>query len=1160
MSKKRWISKVLLTTSLLSVSSFAFLNGNIKNESSISKISSTANTAYSSSVNETNIDVSSLSFVGDTYNDSTSTPYGYIKVDQSTKKIHMISFFGNIAWSYNPATSPFLKRIGSSVTVSSIHVKYNKEIDTIIVYGIASTRNFIFQLKAENGSEYYVNSSSPNVVGSSLIEGLDTGILTDDINQISYVGNNNFIFLPKNFGANKMLNTYNVNLTSYISSPLNINLTSTTDGSATYTTNNIINVTKINNQYGIFFSAIKTGTNNKKEIGVLGVLLDSSLKYVSNNFISFKDVGSNSTTNNNDIFNKTNFNFVVPSSAGATNKILFVLQDLQYKDSYTSDVVGEFNFSQNKAMTTSSHTIKNSSDAINITNIYEDEYNAGKIYVTGKGTTNGNINKFGIVEYSDADITNFSFINLPETTTTTNSKIAFNFRKVTDKSITSYSGPTNAVYSIIEMDNSFNVTNRKVGSMQFNKNTKSISITKTDNFNPTKIGTYTNLVQENPFLLPQDVTVEVLGRYIYLHKPDSTDKLFESKITSNGKFTANNNNGTLRGTVNLTLKKWWTDSETINYPIDINISGLATNSGLKFELVKSKVVDSTKYQQIVNLQETRFPSQITKQEILDSFIVKGSNLNITTDNIQIVNSNQTTRNPESTSNIITVTTDDNIGTLKIDYDLTPITSPSMLNKTGTYTFTNFKQLNTWQKVAVNLSRWESLKKTKMPFQITKKDLVNALELSSSYKTDESYWTWTPSYTLENNKDSYIKQNIDGTLSGTLSYNRQLGGTPDSIGENITKIDFTATGDNANGTGFTTIISRMGNSSNLTMSYNREVANKLASSYSYDQVQENLTKILDESVSFYDNWTTVDSLELSKPTSLSGSELNYEAKFKTRDIRTNFENSNGTKLVLDADWIRMINENSEILKQGSNISFIYNQTVYSWNYDISINSSSFSIQNLSQTSTIPEDELNRYYKQIPSQFAKNFHDSENNTYISFQTKLQLLAPNTTTDTSSINYFIIKDVQLFPNDVDGTIEVQYTVSYPNVGNASSTGKTIYPRIILNGFPTLQGEINAWTYSAIAVGSITILSGGIFGIWVFFNRRKMLNENIKYNKRYSNKNIEIEEKQMHNKPINSTKQKIRNTRHDYILNQTKNRNVDIRIKNYTKMMKEIKKSKKG
>lgn len=1149
---------ISISSSIIFSSSLAFFgNGQANNFSMSSNLNS--NNLKTEEYNET-----SIAFNNKFTN--CSTPYGYFKVENST--IKHISYYGNVSWTYDVLNSRFLKEVTSNKTITDLNASYIKDIDRIVVFGKIDSRQFLFQLNASDGSEYYVNPNDRDVASSSLLENRSSNIV--DFKNFSYLGNGLIFLLPETSisSSNYKISSYLINLKSYLSSPMNILINPTNSNNYNNLTfGNILGYVE-SSELSSRYIMIEAINNNK--LGVLLVQLDNSLKYSSHNFLDFDITLSNSNPTNVEYLKNTHFiykNFVDSNNNNQT----YIIFNNDQVGAHSTNKYANIKISKSGSSSSTSGTTYTlstntspSNNKVFLTNIFHDSINK-KMYALGY-LENQN-NNYAYFEINGSDNSNVSS-NIDVSSISNNgSKNRLSLKLIDDKNIWNSQSSINefpGIYTLEVFDNN-SLTSTKVGSFKLLRNIQANNtITFSNDFYPTIIGDYNNLANENSSLLPQDVTIDVLSKYIYIHKPGETNHLFSSSLSLKEALYPDNSKGTLSGVVYLNLSKWWlTNNQSAQrdeIPINIFISGLATNAGLKFSIVISENINREKYNRILELQQLKYPSQITKREIIDYFLEFGSDLTINEENVELVKISSSGKKVvlnSSANKIITVIVDDNEGNLEISYNLSSITSPSALNKEGNYKFHNFKHYNTWSSISLDLQKWSNLKQIKMPFQVTKEDIISCLNLPESYKRDSIYWQWLPTVTEQSDKAKYIDNTINGIVEGTIKYNRDLGGTPSNIPESNTTLNITS---QDLGSGFKSIIDELGRENNICVKYSDIKANEIASSYSLEDAKKYYFDIFNQSISFYNNWATIDSVEFGEPINADNT-LIFHPKFKA-NIKTNFKNIDGSSLILDSEWVSKINSVYSVLEfPPEGLSFKYNQTVYRWNYGIPITTKNISIKdiNIKNSSTeITGSSFEKWDNATPTQFIENFFDDKKQNYMPFQNQYKFIDIDNSVDPNDRNYFNILDLEMTPNDQEGSVLIQYTIHFPNVGDSSGNGEIIFPQIVLIGFPTsLDKQLKIISIVSIISLSI-IVTGSIFGLLTIHNRRKISKDKTKYLKKYNSKSINLEKRQLSKKEINLNKNHLRNTisssKPTFDKEEIKKRRED-----YSKSIKEVKKMKK-
>lgn len=1185
-NKKRLFKTILLSVSFSIIGSMVGLSIGLKNINNIvqNNVSENSNLYSSSSSNlnskTTNWNDESLISNND-YKSNPNTPNGYLTVTDKT--INMISWFGSKSWSYDVSNSVFLTQANitgynpSSSTIS-IHVYYLANYDRILVYGtVNSNVTYVFQLNSD-GTEYYVNDSDTNKVANSSLTSTRNSNVISSVNSINLLSSDSAIILPSN------INTTNYQLEATKFSLVNFSAVKTTYDASEWTINTDATLTNIRTSYTLsgiigllqsydattsylILSGHKQGTNaNLKYVSIICVKLVNNTFSTANEII-FSEV---SATN----FNINNATFKIVNSFANNIPVAYV--------SLVNDI------SNPNGIKTGPDSSATSSwgNSKNINQVIEFNGNDGvqnNYYVSP--TTGGTIldiyinpynsNPYALIKNKSENTFYFSDLLTSKVAGKTDQLIRIsNYRFFPNVTSVSDTTRINLIWRPIFEEGIGNVTVLKglVSSLTYSDatsttpnstNTKRFTIVNFtpgrnqnvtfDDFYATTINSYENLVTNYYCLLPQDVSTTILEEFIYLKNISNNNKVFTSSIVipTNG-LTVLNDKGTVQGTVNLNVTKWWltgtATSDTSNFftiPISINISGLATNSTLSFKVVNNNEVNSTKYQNILNLRKTKYPSAITAAEILSTFLDFGSSIKLTEANILMKNNTSTNDNTTpSDTQYITVVANDNDGTLSITWNLNSIISPSVLERSGSYTFNNFLYLNAWSKLSLDDKAWNTLKASKSPFQVTITDIIDSLNLSSGYSKDPSYWTWTPTYSLTSNKTQYINQSLEGNLTGTIKYNRSLGQVSSSVPDS----DLQFTIDSTKGAGFLTLSRLLGSVSTSTLYYNQNSASKLASSYDLAKVESDFNNILFNSLSFYNDWTTFENMNYNIISS-SNNTIIFNLSYKD-NISTNLKTADGSNLVLDSDWINAIKASSNnVLNLDASYSFSYSLTSIEYNYSLTSTENTISIESVVKSSS----SLNLDYSKIKaSKFVNEFYNSQTNNYSDFLKTFDLI--KLPTDTTAINYYYISDVQLTSDDVNGTVTVYYTFTFPNAGDV--VGSSLTSSVVLNGFVTNQAISNNWLIiCSIIVGIILLMiASGSTSIFVYKKRINSKRNKYGLGSQEQDLNLEYVPRKIQH---SARPKRVRNTINGHCLSN-KNRTSNY-INNYSKLMKQMKKQKR-
>lgn len=1135
-SKKAMLIATTLSLSIAPTCVMLF-NSNYSNESSLnsnnlsSSINSSSATTYSTNTDVKDIPSDFRAPDNTAYND-VITEDGFFVYEKDTGKINYFSFFGNFVWSYDLTQSKFISlNIGqvNATQITYVAMKYNFSIGRIVVYGIANNVSFMFQLN-KDGSEYFVNSGQTDdtrYANSFLSSNNNNGLVANILN-LSVFSDKSAISIPDTDVDlnNKTLNTYKINLDTCRFNAITIDFTNytyawdtanggnTVEGT-TYVPKKILSIEMYGSgKYLMFFQSINkdNATNPESTVYLSHIILNEKFVYnpptVASQYnknlipiVKFKDANTLSTQ-----FNPKNINIkTIKRNNGTTLSVMaynITPLEMEYIGTSTDSSIIAFisslsedrfpaarwenSYYENAWM--SGVVMDNILYASNIAvNPYTSEvivYFWGKInwdksqpykneYASYYTTL---INTYGYPEGTNAGFDHVHFDTLKRTpldSNTTNIFIAGNNLTLAD----------NYYYltfiPIFDKNYSMNNTSFIACFYAWNKTTKQpLDLTTNIYKYPIRdgVGTLSKFDlqavpdQQTSFnnysdatlksKLPQDVTVDDLDKFIYLKNLDgSGDRQYESKLLldASNPLSYDNATGSLSGTVNMQLKKWWrSNTATITQKLEIKVSGFATTQELAFQLVINQGVDATKWAEIEKLK-SKFASQVTKSDILNYFIVKGSKLNITEDMISI--------DGETVANeVITVTTTDT-GNLTIKYDLSSVSSPSMTNLTGDHTYTGFTNKNKWSQISIDSVKFEQIKKNNLPFQVTVQNIVDSLQLSSGYSRDAKDWQWTPLYSDTTSKE-YINDQMNGVLRGTIKY-LKTSEFPTQIDESI----YTLTFDETNSSNFLKVKDLVAD----PIVFDQQNANTLVSKKTEQEVRDTYPDVIYKSSSTTNSWFDIKQLQYQVNESKSDSAKKTLVLDLQKPQSLN-ATLNNASLTLTGYWIDAIWEMDVFGPRE--ISLNYDFVNYDWNFDISKDDPTFTVENLMTNSSA---DIQNEYKDIrytlPTEFSKNFLDSTTGSYEKFLQDFNLIAVNPSLN-PDITYSI-SDVQLLPNDAEGSMVVSYTIKYNNAGTEIAS---LNPRLTITGFKSTAPNIFVWLIPLMIVVAVLF----IFAIVVLYVRK--------------------------------------------------------------------------
>lgn len=259
------------------------------------------------------------------------------------------------------------------------------------------------------------------------------------------------------------------------------------------------------------------------------------------------------------------------------------------------------------------------------------------------------------------------------------------------------------------------------------------------------------------YKIPSTITDEELKSNLKISNNNNSglDIVIENRMNDDyvGKITFN---------YKISYNNWW-DNSSNEFKVYIENSNLYKFSDFNFKFVTSESVDAKKFEAINAFKKTSYPKAITKQNIKDSFISY---------NIKDRNGDVFTISDE----MITLTPNDNQGTLKVDIDMTKGTNSNNLLPIGinnfssyykkSYTFENFMSLEGYTFSFKTLS---SNILSKHPSEITFYDVITEfVELGNAYSKAESDWEFekeandvSGEYIIK--KLNYINSKINSSL-------------------------------------------------------------------------------------------------------------------------------------------------------------------------------------------------------------------------------------------------------------------------------------------------------------------------------------------------------------------------------------------------------------
>lgn len=1065
------------------------------------------------------------------------TPYGVFRIVNSDnqKKIVMNDFNSNLLWEYNLLNNDLLKIIYMNYRLKSIYTKYNPYNDTIFVYGLvgndsnAPTKAYLFQIYAKDGKTYLVNNSNSNSIikeQNGLTANIDSLIFDKD--------EGSFIVFDSSQDYKTFNNMLKISYTNYSILQINSNDIKSFVQNGTTSSNKTISNTKLikavnlsNGFFGIYkyyeetsptTDPAKSNSVNRK-VGF--AIFDWQLRKLTNdlevysendstqNIVKISANNLKSLINDSFVISKTknsyliSLNMVEPlmsgvySSAthhGFSDKLRFV--------EFTYPANGKSANLQLKEISSNNNYISSLKMDNSTNTIFATTYSDPSKLLTPKlFAVDLNANKMTEVSnFNNNKNSSSTLVNVFPVDNSLNSdkqksfllKQVVNFNNTNNSNVTSSTQITSSKYFGSNVTKSSDTYTENNQSELFESSINNIQDELTKNQNITK-------------KLPSDVSEQdILGITKLMVNNAENTELLESKtllpVDSTGnKLIANNAEGKLKVKVELKVRNWWNKTNSFTTLIkEIELTGFSKNSDLEFKLITKSSDDSTKWAAIEGYKKA-LPSAVTTDNIIDSFIKKGAKLNLTKDNVKIYNSESSYLAGETENQIyINVFPDDSNGTLRVSYDLTDISSPSIgqTNLTGSYTYDGFVKTSGWTQVTINDNIFKQFK-NKLPYQITKQEIISSLNIGSSYKISPEYWILTFDDMLDS--DKYIQNMINGQINFTIKYNRDM---DTSIPSTVTDDNLTVkvTSDTEAGKGFIKLSDYIGENIRL----DENLADVKTSSLKLEEVNANINSIIDQTILVTNNWVDPSKIYDVTQKEATDSTVTYNLKLKT-EFPSNIHvyDANGTRqnLKITSQWLTKLNEAKPNYFDGvSEIKYNINLTDYDWNYDsINKDNSTISFQNLYEESNA----ANRGYEYrflLPSDFINSFETDPVKGKIGFQETFELIKPyssasnpvrslflNSLSSTRNTDpgYYEIDKVTLIPNNQEGSVIANYVIKYPNLQTAYGNPVLLYPSIKITGMKT-QG-IASIDNATIITSTIVVLIVISIGLLVFIKIRK-------------------------------------------------------------------------
>lgn len=1051
MKIKKILSPLLISSSLLAVSPIAVLTTN--------------NIVFNNHYQSVNKD-NKKSIINDRKNTiNTATNNGFINYNNNV--IYSYDFFGELLWEYDLNSSMFFKNENSDEYYSIVNfdIKYNQDLDTIAVFGNYNKSNnvysFFFMLEAKDGNPYFINE--------------DTNLDEVDKHQSSMLSNENsdFISNPSNVIFNGQYATFfnndilkndsqnvpvQISLYTYQTNKLSFDSTLFNELKALsyYDSLSLFGVTTLPNN-NVLLQVGELENNSVKNYQVY--MVNKSLKSITNNnkIVSIELINSTNDSKVYDINQLSNELVITSKTTDTYNVVLPIIDD------NSSFKTFEYN-SKNNTFTNYSKIIVDSSYK-NIYSLTTDTVNK-KIYFSTTNTT--------------------STIGAFDLTTNAITKISDD-SKYSNSNICSFlTSSTSSQFVINKLDNN----NQYLYGFQtsIGGNTQGeveIKIPEIRDYNDVAVQ------KQLTNIMPEDFTVDNAKSVVEIANY-STNEYNVSIV--NDTLIPNNDLGTLEFNVNLNIMQWWDKAHTgyYQYLKSVKLDNLCSNNTNKFLLVTNSSVDETKYQKVNSFILNSFVDTITKQDILDYFISYGKNLSFTVDDISINNDIKDAQ--------IQCTTDKNTGELSISYNIDANKDKtSLINdyKSGSFKFEFNKKISDYNQLTIDNNKLDQYKNTNYSVDLTVKDLVESIDFDTSgfgYSSNSNKYKWT--YKYEVNSIEWINNLLEGRLEGTLEYIRDSS-DPDnnSLSSDITKVDI-------NQTGFKRLdeyifgVKDSNNNFPSTFTFNQSLADSLTVTSNKDDAIILMKEIINQTVKTNNNWISPDQLQYTINNDLSNDNELYVDLYIAKNCLTNLSFNDLPSVSLNENWINALEKINPNLFDKFQIKFKVSVATYKWNID-KLNNNTDEIS-IGETNN---DYLSSFKNSLPSKLVSSF---DNKDELLFQELTNLLdtsnmIDNTKDSTNNdLNQFKIQNIQLTPNDSNGSLRVSYTLVYPNLNNVSKVAT-----VNINGFLSTTTIIIFWVIIIAIIGLITV---GIF-IWVAHIKKKKKKYKVwstyKYNKKYNRLN---------------------------------------------------------
>ncbi|KFB07315.1 hypothetical protein P271_146 [Malacoplasma iowae DK-CPA] len=1013
-----------------------------------------------------------------------ATKNGFLTKDNNT--IYLSSFLGDLVWSYDVANSEFFTNNGlTGATISEMNITYSNNDNIVGVVGklsseISGISSFYFQLNLEDGTPYFPNRNS-NVPETEKYKnyfitnknGLDSSANKAfmDENGTVFIVNDNASLVGQN------ANGVSGNVSVLNSRNLSISNVAIDDTLISNISNNVLK-SIVEVEKGVY--ALTTVDNNTNPTKIQMNLINNSFSLIgtqSGNFYNFNDVNISNVVWNVGVLNS-------PNNNGDKDLILPIIGN--------SGKLVKFEYRSKNITNNSDITINKQIDYIDYDQINGDVY----------FTSNDGLNKYSLknagsmatIISSDSNSKNAKlaiFNTTDNTNSTTNLLLSKNKTLKGIKNVQNSSGETTLIDVVKPEIKDFK---EQANTLKYNEKLAG----DLNNDDVKKLLSISNVSTEN-----------YKAELVQLNGDPYTDE------TQTVHFNVDNINGFIEFRFKLEIKNWWTDNSFYTRLLPAyKLDGFRKYNEMTFQLVTIPSINKTKYEEQQKLLSNQYATDFTSKQIFDYFIEQGSGVGISESDINIykIDENGNEIGKKDDNKQINVKEDINKGLISIEYIIKKnegSTSIGNSNIRGSADFKTSKKLDDYKQISADAWKLQSLKTQKSILDLTTADLIETLYLSNGYSQKVSQWTWTPSH--QNGSAEWIQDVVNGNLNGTLTYKRDSN-VPDKVVDSHLSVRFSSTDygqqNVASGLGFLSLADKFGMFSETETTTNPffEVDEKLANSWSVsksvDEIKNEFGNEMSKFIKTKNPWVDTSKLEWKIDEAKSTPNKVHMVVKLSPNTQTNILLSDGSHLTLTNEWVNALKNNSKSAKLFEPIEFELGASlaVFEWKNDIGSN------QTFTNASTTQADlGVNKLSGILPSNYVNSYSKQDGIGYLEFQEKTNLLKltngsyietptkniknstistnENTTKQENNISQFVVKNIDLVPDDETGTVTANYTLYYPQLNTYRVAS------LNLRGFISVNDIIAFWMV-IIVVAAIVL-----FAIWLALHIIKKEKKKIQY-----------------------------------------------------------------